>query len=50
MFGGDLAETIKYESRKGGGCVPIIMQRCIDKIRQDGKKTCEIINKLLYTI
>ncbi|KAK3736407.1 hypothetical protein QZH41_017912, partial [Actinostola sp. cb2023] len=36
MFGGDLAETVKLEARKGGGFVPIIMDTCIGKIRQDG--------------
>lgn len=37
MFGGDLAETVKYESRKGGGFVPIVIDRCIERIRDDGE-------------
>ncbi|EDO49792.1 predicted protein, partial [Nematostella vectensis] len=36
MFGGDLCETVKFEARKGGGFVPIVVDVCIEYIKKYG--------------
>ena len=42
MFGRSLAETVRFETRRGGGYVPLIVQKCVDFIRANGKHTCMI--------
>lgn len=37
MFGRSLAETVKSEMRRGGGYVPLIVHKCVDFIRTNGK-------------
>lgn len=37
MFGRSLAETVKFETRRGGGYVPLIVHKCVDFIRAHGK-------------
>lgn len=37
MFGRSLAETVKFEKRRGGGCVPLIVHKCVDFIIAHGK-------------
>ena len=37
MFGRHLAETVKFETRRGGGFVPLIVQKCADFIRAHGE-------------
>ena len=37
MFGRSLAETVKFEMRRGGGCVPLIVYKCVDFIKAHGK-------------
>lgn len=36
MFGRSLAETVRFETRRGGGYVPLIVQKCVDFIRANG--------------
>lgn len=36
MFGRSLAETVKFETRRGGGYVPLIVHKCVDFIRAHG--------------
>ncbi|XP_068702221.1 rho GTPase-activating protein 24-like isoform X1 [Montipora capricornis] len=36
MFGRSLAETVKFEMRRGGGCVPLIVYKCVDFIKAHG--------------
>ena len=38
MFGRSLAETVKFEARRGGGYVPLVVHKCVDFIRAHGKK------------
>ncbi|XP_074620007.1 rho GTPase-activating protein 24-like isoform X2 [Acropora palmata] len=38
MFGRSLAETVKFEKRRGGGCVPLIVHKCVDFIIAHGLK------------
>ena len=40
MFGRSLAETVRFETRRGGGYVPFIVQKCVDFIRANGKHVC----------
>ena len=40
MFGRSLAETVRFESTRGGGYVPFIVQKCVDFIRANGKPSC----------
>ena len=40
MFGRSLAETVRFETRRGGGYVPFIVQKCVDFIRANGKPNC----------
>ena len=40
MFGRSLAETVRFETRRGGGYVPLIVQKCVDFIRANGKHVC----------
>ena len=44
MFGRSLAETVRFETRRGGGYVPLIVQKCVDFIRANGKHTCICIH------
>ena len=37
MFGRSLAETVKFETSRGRGYVPFIVQKCVDFIRANGK-------------
>lgn len=37
MFGRSLAETVKFETRRGGGYVPLIVYKCVDFIKAHGK-------------
>ena len=37
MFGRSLAETMRFETSRGGGYVPFIVQKCVDFIRANGK-------------
>ena len=37
MFGRALAETVKFESRMGGGFVPIVVEKCVNFIRENGE-------------
>ncbi|XP_002158700.2 rho GTPase-activating protein 24 isoform X1 [Hydra vulgaris] len=36
MFGRSIAETVKIDSLKGGGMVPIIVEKCVEFIRKYG--------------
>ena len=36
MFGRSLAETVKFEARRGGGFIPIVVDKCVDFIRKQG--------------
>lgn len=36
MFGRSLAETVRFETRRGGGYVPLIVQKCVDFIKANG--------------
>lgn len=36
MFGRSLAETVKFEARRGGGYVPLIVSKCVDFIKANG--------------
>ena len=45
MFGRSLAETVRFETRRGGGYVPFIVLKCVDFIRLNGKHVCT-----LYTV
>lgn len=36
MFGRNLTETVKYEARKTGGFIPVIVERCVEFIREKG--------------
>lgn len=36
MFGRSLAETVRFEARRGGGYVPLIVEKCVDFIRANG--------------
>ncbi|XP_057313070.1 rho GTPase-activating protein 24-like [Hydractinia symbiolongicarpus] len=36
MFGRSIIETVKLDSRKGGGMVPIIVEQCVEYIRKIG--------------
>ena len=38
MFGRSLAETVKFETRRGGGYVPLIVSKCVNFIKANGKK------------
>lgn len=38
MFGRSLAETVKFEARRGGGYVPLIVSKCVNFIKTNGKK------------
>ena len=46
MFGRSLAETVKAEMRRGGGYVPLIVHKCVDFIKANGKSTVYKIHKL----
>ena len=37
MFGRALDQTVKVDSRRGGGIVPIIIEKCVDCIRYSSK-------------
>lgn len=39
MFGRSLAETVKFEARRGGGYVPHVVHKCVDFIKAHGKKS-----------
>lgn len=39
MFGRSLAETLKFEARRGGGYVPHVVHKCVDFIKAHGKKS-----------
>lgn len=36
MFGRSLAETVKFETRRGGGYVPLIVSKCVNFIKANG--------------
>ncbi|XP_058960780.2 rho GTPase-activating protein 24 [Pocillopora verrucosa] len=36
MFGRSLAETVKFEARRGGGYVPLIVSKCVNFIKTNG--------------
>lgn len=36
MFGRSLAETVKFEARRGGGYVPHVVHKCVDFIKAHG--------------
>lgn len=36
MFGRSLAETVRFETRRGGGYVPLIVLKCVDFIKANG--------------
>ena len=37
MFGRSLAETVRSEMRRGGGYVPLIVEKCVGFIKAHGK-------------
>lgn len=37
MFGRSLVEIVKFEMRRGGGCVFFIVYKCVDFIKVYGK-------------
>ena len=39
MFGRSLAETIKFETRRGGGFVPLVVSKCVEFIKTYGKRS-----------
>ena len=36
MFGRNLSETVTHEARKIGGYIPILVERCVEFIREKG--------------
>ena len=47
MFGRSLAETIKFETRRGGGFVPLVVSKCVEFIKTYGKRSA-ILYIMLY--
>lgn len=39
MFGRAIDQTVRVDRRRGGGIVPIIIEKCIEFIRNYGKLT-----------
>ena len=37
MFGRSIEDTVKVDSRRGGGTVPIIIEKCVEYVRNYGK-------------
>ena len=44
MFGRAIEDTVRVDLRRGGGMVPIILEKCVECIRNYGK--LEKINTL----
>ena len=36
MFGRNLADTLRVDLKRGGGFVPIILEKCVEFLRQTG--------------
>lgn len=49
MFGRSLAETIKFETRRGGGCVPLVVSKCVEFIKTYGKRSSTYNVKCYHT-
>ncbi len=42
MFGRSVEDTVRVDSRRGGGIVPILVEKCVEYIKHSGQKFCAL--------
>lgn len=48
MFGRAIDQTVRVDKRRGGGIVPIIIEKCVEYLRHFGKWKPFIILKITF--